>query len=110
MEKKKPIMLKDGKTKLSDIIPFEIHGLGSYDMEFLLNPIVGVKLPGVEGRIIFSLTDDGVGDLVIVEFPEVVKLYRDLDDNLCIDVKTTEGKKKGGIETIEIFDFRIINH
>lgn len=102
-------MLKDGKTKLSDIIPFEVKGLDSIDMELLLEPLVKIKIPG-GGRIIFSLTDDGVGDLIIVEFPDVVKLWRNKAGGLNIDVKTTEGKKKGGIETIEIFDFRVINH
>lgn len=101
-------MGKNKKITEQHEFPFELENLDETDMEILNDPLLTLPLKKV-GRIIFSLVDDGVGNLIVENFTHVVKLYRDADEDLWIDVKTTEGKKKDGVESIQIFDFKIIN-
>lgn len=103
--------MKRIKTKKSDKDPRFPFILGceldETDMELLNEPLIPDIVKSNHGKLICSSADesDGMGNLIIIPFDEIIELGRNEEGDLFVDVKNTEGET-----TYNIIDFRIINY
>lgn len=99
-------------TKEIKTFPFKLSNLDAVDMEMLLgneinkllgnNPDLRGKLDGV---LICSSSEDevGIGKLLVYPFKDILELGRDGEDELYVEVQTTEGTQLD-----LIYDFKVI--